>query len=90
MRSQIHKTGFKLWLSVNDTADWANRPGNKWPCSQLSDKRLFVEYDDCGLIDITINGKIGDCNSVEFKAIVSDHIKDKLPVDHPSRVFLNS
>ena len=87
MRSQIHKTGFKLWLSANDTYNWANRSGQSWPCSQLSDKRLFVEYDNNGLVDIAINGRFADCDNTELNSIVADHILPKLPNIHPCRMF---
>ena len=80
---QIHETGFKLWLSANDTYNWAHRAGESWPCSQLSDKRLFVEFDRNGLCDLAINGRMADCDANELNAIVTDHIKDRLPKEHP-------
>ena len=79
---RIQRTdGLKLWLSANDTFKWAHRAGNSWPCSFLSDKRVFVEYDSNGdLIDIAINGKIVDCDSNELNAIIKDHLPANEPI----------
>lgn len=85
MRTQIWESGFNLWLSANDTYNWANRPGESWPCSELSDKRLFVQFDRNGLCDLTIDGKDGDCDCTELSAIVADFMRDKLPKDHACR-----
>ena len=66
----------KLWLSANDTYDWANRPGASWPCSFLAGKKLFAEFDNGDLVDFAVNGKDGvdvDCN--EFTAITDDFIE---------------
>ena len=62
-----------LWLSANDTYDWAHRPGNSWPCSVLSGHRLRAEFDEeQNLMDLTIDGRSKDCSADEFNAIVSD------------------
>ena len=57
----------------------------KWPCSELSGKRLFAEFDTNGLLDIAINSSRGsqDCSSDEFNAITSDYISTKLSKEHP-------
>jgi hypothetical protein len=52
---------------ANDTYCWARY----WPCSELSGKSLFVEYDRGGPVDLAINGRIGDCPDHELSAIVS-------------------
>jgi len=88
MRTQVFDTAVKLWLSANDTYCWAHQPGERWPCSELSGKRLFVEYDWGGLVDLAINGRIGDCSNHELTAIVSDHLRGRLPIDHPCRTFM--
>ena len=88
MKIQVFDSGVKLWLSANDTYRWAHRPGKQWPCSELSDKRLFVEYDRGGLVDLTINGRLGDCSTHELTAIVSDYLRGKLPVGHPCQFYL--
>lgn len=86
MRTQIFQSGFNLWLSANDTYQWANRPNCRWPCSFLSNKRCFISFDPNGLCDFTINGGRGeqDCDGNELSAIVSDFMKGKLPKDHVS------
>ena len=78
---RIQKTGIivKIWLSARDTYAWANnRPGASWPCSQLSGHRLFAEFDDGDLVDMTIDGKDRDCDVNEFSAITDDAIAGKL------------
>ena len=85
MRTQVFDAGVKLWLSANDTYCWAER----WPCSELSGKRLFVEYDRGGLIDLAINGRMGDCSNHELTAIASDHLRGKLPSGHPCEDYFN-
>lgn len=88
MRTQIFDSVVKLWLSANDTYLWAHRPGERWPCSELSGKRLFVEFDKGGLVDLAINSRMGDCSNHELSAIVSDHLRSKLPAGHPCEVYL--
>lgn len=76
--------GLKLWASSRDTWDWAHRPGASWPCSELSGRRLFAEFDSGGnLVDIAIDGKNRDCDGHEFTAMTSDFIRAKYP-DHPA------
>ena len=67
-RIKIHDNGVQVWLSANDTYEWAHRSGSAWPCSELSDHRVFAEFDDNGLLDMTIT---------------SDYISETLPKDHP-------
>jgi hypothetical protein len=67
----------KLWLSEEDTYQWANRPGAAWPCSFLSGKTLFAEFFQGDLVDVAVDGSsnieefIGD----EFDAITSDFLE---------------
>lgn len=82
MKLQIFDSGFNLWLSANDTSDWADRPGECWPCSELSGHGLFVQFDSNGLCDLSIDGNDGDCDNTELSAIVADHL-DRLPESHP-------
>ena len=73
MRMEKRGLATKIWLSANDTYNWANKTGNKWPCSQLSGKRLFAEFNGGDLVDITIDGKTGiDVDNNEFNAIIAD------------------
>lgn len=89
MRTLIHDNGFTLWLSANDTYDWAHRVNDSWPCSTLSNHRLTASFDSNGLYDLTIDGKClsgeGYCevDAHELSAIVADLMKKKLPTTHP-------
>jgi hypothetical protein len=84
MRTQITETSIKLWLSADDTDNWAHTPGTAWPGSTLEGKRLFVEFDSNGLCDLRINGRAQWMpHYTEVNAITSDFLRDKLPEDHP-------
>lgn len=84
MRILIHESSVKLWLSARDTYEWAHRSGSSWPCSQLSDHRLFVEFDRNGLVDLSVdNGNSGCSDANELNAITSDFLAQKLPKAHP-------
>jgi len=64
----------KVWLSSRDTWRWANRSDSKWPCSTLSDRRIFVELDkNKDIIDIKINGKSKrDIDGHELSCLLKD------------------
>lgn len=85
MRFLDQGNGFSLWLSANDTYNWANKRNAWWPCSFLSGKRLVVQFDRNGLLDLTINGGKGDqdCPADELSAIVVSFVKNKINQDHP-------
>jgi hypothetical protein len=76
--SKTNPTGYVMKLSANDTYNWANRDGARWPCSDLSGNRCLVVVDSNGLLDFTLNGKDGDCNGDELDAIVADHLPKSL------------
>ena len=82
MRVRIHDYGVTLWLSANDTYEWARQ----WPCSELRGKAVVACFDSGGLCDLSINGGRGsqDCDGNEFSAICADHLRAKLPKDHPA------
>lgn len=82
MRTIITPHCVKLWLSARDTSEWANRPGESWPGSQLAGRRVFAEFDRNGLCDLAIDGRSQDCDAGEFNAITSDFLRDKLPENH--------
>lgn len=85
MKARIYDKGFALWLSARDTYEWARRPGSAWPCSELSGHRLWVEFDDNGLVDFTVDGREGfDVPGDELSAIVSDFIGQRITKDHPA------
>jgi hypothetical protein len=85
MRIRNDNGYLKVWLSSRDTYDWAHREGNSWPCSELSDRRVFAEFEPNGdLVDLAIDGKSDiDCDVTEFNAIMADHIAQRFP-DHPA------
>ena len=93
---RINKNGdcVKVWLSANDTYDWAHKPGAAWPCNFLSNKRIFAEFNGGDLIDVAINGGRGDqdCPGHEFNAIMSDsaNLIWRLIFTHSSREFFPS
>ncbi len=75
MRIMKTDNSVKLWLSATDTYNWAHRSGDSWPCSQLSGRRVFAEFENNGdLVDMAIDGKSKDCDATEFNAITSDFI----------------
>lgn len=84
MQTKIHESSVAIWLSANDTYQWAHRPGSSWPCSQLSGHRVFAAFDSNGLYDMAIDGKSRDCDASEFNACLSDHLRRKLPPSHPA------
>lgn len=81
---RIKKSGqgyTQLWLSANDTYNWAHKPSAFWPCSVLSGHRLYAQFDNYGdLIDMAIDGRYKDCPADEFNAITADFIKSKSEV----------
>ena len=83
MRIQIHETSVNLWLSANDTYNWAHKPQASWPCSQLSDNRVFAAFDRNGLCDFTLDGKSADVDATELSACCADYLQGKLPKEHP-------
>jgi hypothetical protein len=66
----------KLWLTAEDTHDWANRPGAAWPCSELAGKELFAEFHNGDLVDFTVDGKDQiDVGCEEINAVTSDFLE---------------
>lgn len=80
MRIQKNDDGYVMWLSANDTYNWAHKAGAGWPCSTLSDKRCVVTVDSNGLCDFNVNGRDDNDNidGTELDAIVSDHLPNDL------------
>ncbi|KKK74097.1 hypothetical protein LCGC14_2887220 [marine sediment metagenome] len=76
MRAKKIGNTIKIWISANDTYAWAHKIGKCWPCSTLSGKRVFAEFDDGDLIDITINGKSNfDCDAYELNIMIADFME---------------
>lgn len=85
MKTKINPTSIRLWLSANETYQWAHKPGATWPGSQLSGRRLFAEWDSNGLCGFAVDGKQYDIDAVELSACTSDYLaKSKnLSTEHP-------
>jgi hypothetical protein len=78
MKIERHGDVVKLWLSADDTYQWANGRAVTWPCSRLAGKKLFAEFCDGDLVDYSVDGKCGCCTDIpadEFNAITSDFLK---------------
>jgi hypothetical protein len=89
MKVQHGEHGTSLWLSAQDTDDWARGEaqwgGGRWPCSQLRGKRLFAAFDSRGnLVDLAVNGRSADVDGGEFNAITSAALRAKCGADHPA------
>ena len=80
MRLKTNNGTIKLWLSSNDTYDWSHKPGAAWPCSKLSNKRLFIEIQNDNLIEILVNNRVPGERVIddhsELYALVSDKLKE--------------
>ena len=82
MKVQCTAHNAKVWLSANDTYHWAHRTNATWPCSFLSGRRVFAEFDRHGdLVDMAIDGGRGDqdCPCDEFDAIMASLVGDSHP-----------
>jgi len=45
---------------------------------------LMAVFDTNGLLDLTVDGRnAGDIDGHEFSAIVADHVRGRLPAEHP-------
>ena len=78
MRIKKYFNTVNIWASSTDTYKWANRPGDSWPCSTISDKRLFIQLDKGDIIDLTVNGKQdnGLIDGYELSAFINDILKE--------------
>ena len=83
MRFKDHGRAVAIWISKKETRDWAHC----WPCSGLSGRSIKAEFDDNGLLELTVDGKFpyddADFGADEFNAITSDYLYDVLDKDHP-------
>lgn len=89
MKLVVKDNSFRLWLTADETYNWANKPNGVWPCSTISEHDLYVEYDEHGLLDYYFDnqnrGYQFDDN--EFSAIITDHVVEHLEPNHPCLVF---
>ena len=84
MRLKDYGHSVTVWISAEDTWQWANRSGSCWPCSSLSGKRLRATFDTNGLLDYAIDGRDhDDLDCIEFNALIADHVSERLAPDHP-------
>lgn len=89
MRFKQNEYGSILWLSADDTYQWASgetprgfkcEHQGSWPCSQLRGKRVRVEFEKNGdLVDLAVNGKMADVDVNELDAIVADAVGSAHP-----------
>lgn len=82
MRLKDHGTGFTLWISAPETRNWARN----WPCSTLVGRRIRVDFDRTGMVDLRVNGRYpsGSVDAWELSAIVADYSARRLSEDHPA------
>ena len=77
-RMEVSEYGIKIWISANDTCAWASghNNGKRWPCSVVSGRNIWAEFDtDGNLTDISHPG-IDDIPCHEFNAIISDTLRN--------------
>lgn len=80
MKIQIFDRGFKMWISQAETYAW-----NK--TSHLAGKRVFVEFDDNGLCDYTINGRYDNHDYPDLDGLIEDFVFFALPEDHYHKIL---
>lgn len=91
MRLTVNDRTVKIWLSADDTYNWAHWV-TEWPCSECSGHRLFAEFDRGDLVDFALDGS-SDENMAdhELRAIVADYLKTRpktFPKTHPDYASL--
>lgn len=71
---KIHPTCNKIWLSENDTYRFAvgYYGTGTWPCSSLSGKRCFVEFDSKG--DLVDYSGPDEASGTELMACISANL----------------
>lgn len=72
MRVQTNGENVTVWLSADDTYQWAHKAGAVWPGSTLSGHRVRAEYMHGDLVDFALDGRDGDCDGSELDAIICD------------------
>lgn len=74
---------YTLRLSANDTYAWANRAGRRWPCSYLSGRSAWAQFDS--RTDDVVDTNVPDCPGDEFAAIFDDFRAQLKTPAQPSR-----
>lgn len=83
----IQAEGVTIEADSSQLWEWANRPGHRWPCSELArlEGPLVAEFDSNGLLDLTGDGgPDSDLSGAELSAWATDCLRDVLPADHPA------
>jgi len=78
---RLHDDGlsFTVWISAAETYEWSRR----WPCSELSGRRIRASFDSCGLFDLAIDGVSPfPYDAVELSACIADHLAQRLDPEH--------
>ena len=82
MRLKTDGAMIRLWLSANDTYEWAHKSGEVWPCSRLSGKAVYIEIEKSSdnIIEIKVNGRVPGNRVIddhsELYALVGDKLKE--------------
>ena len=86
MQMIIGRAGFTLWLSDKETWDWSTRSKSFWLKSRIAGNRFAAHFGRNGLVEYSVDGRNDvDVPRHELRSIVADHMRDRLPVDHPAR-----
>jgi len=66
--------GVRVVLSPTDTAEWANRPGQRWRGSTLCGREVYAELSPSGeLLETRIDGSFhADYSDCELRAMLDD------------------
>jgi hypothetical protein len=73
VRIKADQYGIRIWVSARVTYDWANRPGERWPCSVIAGHRIFAALARNGdLVEFTMDGRDQDVPSDELNALLHD------------------
>lgn len=62
---------YTIKLSARDTHDWAHHPSKGWPCSTLSGRAVWAQFDSRNG-DLVDTNAPDDVDGVEFSAIFDD------------------
>lgn len=91
IRVWVYPAGFVLRASPRGTEHWANTTDAKWPCSTIAGRRLYIEFDTTGLVDLSINSAGPDSgppiDGWELNAFIADAVLPCLPTNHPCRDY---
>ena len=86
MQTIISRANFTLWLSDKETWSWSTRSKTFWLKSRIAGKRFSAHFARNGLVSYSVDGRDDvDVPRQELRSIVADHMRNRLPVDHPAR-----